>query len=83
MAKRDLKLEVLAVGDGYNDQLMLQSADVGIKLNHSELIEEEESSTEDDGKKKKRRIEVNADFIITNFFQIEKLIFAHGFYTQM
>ena len=39
MAKRDLKLEVLAIGDGYNDQLMLQAADVGIRINQSELIE--------------------------------------------
>lgn len=84
MAKKDLKLEVLAIGDGYNDQLMLQAADVGIRINNSQkVIEQEDTNGDGTGKKKKRTVEANADFVITNFFQIEKLILAHGFYTQM
>ena len=33
--------------------------------------------------KQASQVQVNADFIITNFFQIEKLIFAHGFFSQL
>ena len=35
LAKRDLKLNVLAIGDGHNDDLMLGQADIGIKITHS------------------------------------------------
>ena len=35
IAKRDLKLNVLAIGDGHNDDIMLGQADIGIKITHS------------------------------------------------
>ena len=35
IAKKDLKLNVLAIGDGHNDDIMLGQADIGIKITHS------------------------------------------------
>ena len=32
MAKRFLNYKVLGIGDGYNDTLMLQAADVGFRI---------------------------------------------------
>lgn len=34
MAMNDLRLQTLAIGDGYNDDDMLERADVGIKLSY-------------------------------------------------
>ena len=36
IAKKHLKMKVLAIGDGYNDTLMLQAAHVGIRINNDE-----------------------------------------------
>ena len=35
LAKRDLKLNVLAIGDGHNDDLMLSQAAIGIKITNN------------------------------------------------
>lgn len=37
MAKKHLHMKVLAIGDGYNDQLMLSSAHVGIRIKHTPI----------------------------------------------
>ena len=47
---------------------MLQAADCGVRLKHTQFI------TEDKNKKQE-----NADFVITEFAQLQRLIFAHGY----
>ena len=47
---------------------MLAAADCGVRLKHTEFIIDD----------KRKRTE-NADFVITEFAQLQRLIFAHGY----
>ena len=66
-------MRVLAIGDGYNDTQMLLASDVGIR------IVKQVSRQKKAEQPKQKAVVADADFIISNFFQIEKLVFAHGF----
>ena len=55
MAKKDLKMKVLAIGDGYNDQLMLQAADVGFRINHEPIQQNEQQSDDEESKDLKKQ----------------------------
>ena len=66
-------MRVLAIGAGYNDTQMLLASDVGIR------IVKQVSRQKKAEQPKQKAVVADADFIISNFFQIEKLVFAHGF----
>ena len=66
-----MKTKILAIGDGYNDSQMLLAADCGVKLVH------DVSSA-----RKSMAATGNGDFIITEFCQLQNLIFAHGYNCQ-
>lgn len=68
LAKSHLNMKVMAIGDGYNDTQMLQAADCGIRIVKPTSVHDQD-----------RAIKAEADFIITNFFQVKKLVLAHGF----
>lgn len=70
LAKNHLKMKVMAIGDGYNDTQMLQAADCGIRIVKPMSVHERDQE---------RAIKAEADFIISNFFQVKKLVLAHGF----
>ena len=89
MAKKYLKLKVLGIGDGYNDTLMLQAADVGFRIRtEAAAVKLDEKDAEDGGdgedldEDARKPVQADADIIITNFFQVQKLLFAHGFYSH-
>ena len=77
MAKNVLKLKVLAIGDGYNDTQMIMAADCGIRISANGG-----QNTEYAKIGQKKSVTAEADFTITNFFQVQKLVFAHGYHSK-
>lgn len=77
LAKKNLKMKVLSIGDGYNDTQMLLASDCGIRITPGGAQNNTDPLT---GQKKS--ITNEADFAITNFFQVQKLLFAHGYHSR-
>ena len=77
MAKRFLNYKVLGIGDGYNDTLMLQAADVGFRIRTDpgspKGSEDRPEDSEIPGAEMeviRQPVQADADIIITNFFQV-------------
>lgn len=64
----------MAIGDGYNDTQMLEAADCGIRIRKPEVKQANGIQ--------KKAVVAEGDFIIINFFQVQKLLLAHGFHSQ-
>ena len=67
IAKKELDMSTLAIGDGQNDEVMLQNADVGLKLVNGNPKMQLKSYDD-----------LVPDVFLSDFAQIKRLLFLHG-----